>query len=378
MKRIFASLLCLFVAASCSDNDKPGIRPETITLNKTTLLLGIGKSETLTATVTPENATDKRVEWSSDNTAAVTVDDGVVTAVADGVAVITAKTTGGGLAATCSVTATSAVAVSTMEEFQTALDQAAGTAAAPAKILMTADIPVYLNIRGDENTRKYIGIDGGGHTLSYLNVYTNEIIMNIYYRASVKLTNMKIDGIAEKEWSNPIFYLNFGADPDADNHLVLGNGVEITNANASAVVNIGAGCSATMERGAAIRNCRSRAIVKHSSGLFIYNGGALQNAPTTIYFTYRDDFIPMQLAAAPEDDWTLNVQSGKPGDFDGNKFPATPVVLMQGKDYTLTAQDLDKLSLVDIYFSESRDVADYELTLDTGANAILIRMKADK
>lgn len=61
-----------------------------------------GKTVTLTATVQPENATDKTVTWSSSNDAIATVADGVVTGVAAGQAVITAKA--GDKEATCTVT----------------------------------------------------------------------------------------------------------------------------------------------------------------------------------------------------------------------------------------------------------------------------------
>ena len=65
----------------------------------------VGGNQTLTATVTPEDATNKKVCWSSDNEAVATVsEDGVVTAVAGGTAVITATTHDGLFTATCTVT----------------------------------------------------------------------------------------------------------------------------------------------------------------------------------------------------------------------------------------------------------------------------------
>ncbi len=75
-----------------------------ISLNKSTLTMVTGNVETLTATVLPTTALDTRVEWSSTNTAAATVDqNGVVTAVGPGNATIIAKTVDGGLTATCKV-----------------------------------------------------------------------------------------------------------------------------------------------------------------------------------------------------------------------------------------------------------------------------------
>jgi uncharacterized protein YjdB len=75
-----------------------------VTLNKTSITLNEGQSESLTATVTPANATNKAVTWSSSNASAATVDaNGKVTAVKAGSAVITVRTVDGGKTATCQV-----------------------------------------------------------------------------------------------------------------------------------------------------------------------------------------------------------------------------------------------------------------------------------
>lgn len=79
-----------------------------VSLNKTSLSLVEGGSETLTATVSPDNATNKAVSWKSSDSGVATVDgSGKVTAVKAGSATITVTTTDGGKTATCSVTVTS-------------------------------------------------------------------------------------------------------------------------------------------------------------------------------------------------------------------------------------------------------------------------------
>ena len=76
-----------------------------VTLDKTELTLTEGETETLTATVKPDNADNKKVTWSSDKTEIATVDGaGRVTAVKAGVAVVTVTTEDGGKTATCKVT----------------------------------------------------------------------------------------------------------------------------------------------------------------------------------------------------------------------------------------------------------------------------------
>lgn len=76
-----------------------------VSLDESSITLDVDKSQTLTATVTPDNATNKKVRWTSDKEAVATVsEDGVVTAVAGGTAVITATTLDGLFTATCTVT----------------------------------------------------------------------------------------------------------------------------------------------------------------------------------------------------------------------------------------------------------------------------------
>ena len=80
-----------------------------VSLDKTSLGLTEGDTETLTATVEPSDATNKNVTWSSDDTSVATVDaSGLVTAVARGTAVITATAAdGSGASASCTVTVSS-------------------------------------------------------------------------------------------------------------------------------------------------------------------------------------------------------------------------------------------------------------------------------
>ena len=102
--------------ATCSVTiNKKVIPVSSITLNKTSLALTKGQSETLTATVKPDDATDKKVTWSSSNTSVATVDqNGKVTAVAGGSATITAKA--GDKQATCAVTVTVPVSSVTLNK----------------------------------------------------------------------------------------------------------------------------------------------------------------------------------------------------------------------------------------------------------------------
>ena len=86
---------------------KPTSVPVTgVTLDKTTLELFTGGSATLTATVQPDDATNKNVTWQSDNANVATVQNGTVNAVGAGEATITVTTEDGKKTATCKVTVT--------------------------------------------------------------------------------------------------------------------------------------------------------------------------------------------------------------------------------------------------------------------------------
>ncbi|MBU5462022.1 Ig-like domain-containing protein [Lachnoclostridium sp. MSJ-17] len=84
------------------------VKVSSIKLSSDTLGLTVGESQTLTATVSPSNAENKSVEWSSSDTAVATVDqNGKVKAVAKGTATVYAKAKdGSGAQASCAVTVT--------------------------------------------------------------------------------------------------------------------------------------------------------------------------------------------------------------------------------------------------------------------------------
>lgn len=86
--------------------DKDAVIPVTgLALNKTTLELIEGTSETLVATVEPSNATNKEITWSTNDSSIATVDGtGKVTALKAGEAVITATSKDGQKVASCTVT----------------------------------------------------------------------------------------------------------------------------------------------------------------------------------------------------------------------------------------------------------------------------------
>ncbi|MGX9931958.1 Ig-like domain-containing protein [Virgibacillus salarius] len=78
-----------------------------VSVDPATAELEEGATQQLTETISPSNATDKGVTWSSSDEAVATVDsNGLVTAVAEGNATITVTTNDGSFTASCDVTVT--------------------------------------------------------------------------------------------------------------------------------------------------------------------------------------------------------------------------------------------------------------------------------
>ena len=79
------------------------INVTSISLNKDALDLQVGDSETLIATITPNNATNKNVIWSSSNEQVATVTNGLINAIKEGTATIYAKSEDGNFIASCTI-----------------------------------------------------------------------------------------------------------------------------------------------------------------------------------------------------------------------------------------------------------------------------------
>ena len=105
IKLFLIFLLCFFVPfISCTEEIMEPISVTSVTLNSTSMELVEGTTQTLIATVSPSNADNQKVIWSSSNSSVATVANGVVTAIKAGTATITVKTDEGAKTATCNVT----------------------------------------------------------------------------------------------------------------------------------------------------------------------------------------------------------------------------------------------------------------------------------
>ena len=109
---LVAAVLLTTAFWSCSKSKEEAPEPTPpvvsvtgVTLNKTSTSIQVGGTETLTATVSPKDAANKKVTWKSSNAAIASVDaNGKVTGVKAGEATITVTTEDGGKTAFCRVT----------------------------------------------------------------------------------------------------------------------------------------------------------------------------------------------------------------------------------------------------------------------------------
>ena len=96
-----ASVVALALLTNSCIKDIPVSR---LSLSETTLTLTVGEEANLSVTVTPDDATDKTVVWSTSDPSVATVSNGLVRAVAPGSATIYVKTADGLISASCAVT----------------------------------------------------------------------------------------------------------------------------------------------------------------------------------------------------------------------------------------------------------------------------------
>lgn len=219
-----------------------------VTLNQTALSLGVGSSSTLTATVAPDNATNKAVTWSTSDEAVATVADGVVTAVAEGTATITATTADGSFTASCTVTVTAAA---TAEGYTVSMKDSSVTAAKGG----VASVNVMVSGHSDENITGYNDYD----------VYVTYDSANLTFNkdassaadtgATIEETGtgtIRITGHGDKkEFTTAVATLNFTANAsgahnvtitsakvDNSGHAIGNNAPEATVSTATTVIKV--------------------------------------------------------------------------------------------------------------------------------------------
>lgn len=153
------------ISASCTVQvTVPTVKVTGITLNKTTASVVKGKTVALTATVTPDTATDKTIKWTTSNKNVATVStDGVVTAVAAGTAIITATAADdSGVKATCKITVTNPV----IKVTKVTLNKTTASVVKGKTLTLTATVTptnaTNKNVTWKSSNTKIATVDGNG------------------------------------------------------------------------------------------------------------------------------------------------------------------------------------------------------------------------
>ena len=118
----------------------------------------LGYNTTLTAEVTPENASNKRITYTSSNPAVATVNNGQIQGLTEGTTIITATTADGSFTATCDITVADPVIVSTTEEITTAIRNTTDTS---ITIGVNGEVvlPTQLNVNTTITDMKFVGLN---------------------------------------------------------------------------------------------------------------------------------------------------------------------------------------------------------------------------
>ena len=197
-----------------------------IALNQTTATLEVTETITLIATILPENATDKSVEWSSsDETVAVVDENGVVTAISIGEAVITATTAdGSNLSASCKVTVVPTLAVSIE------LDQT------EASVEEKSDLQLTATILPEHTTNKEVAWSSSDKWVASVD---NTGLVTMYSAGEVIITATTTDGTNLSATCHINVYSGIdGVEGDDVIVATVGDNIVVKNAKLGSIVNV--------------------------------------------------------------------------------------------------------------------------------------------
>ena len=155
--------------ASDMNVEKASVSATEVALDTTTKALEPGGSFKLTPTLTPSNTTDTVAWTSSDNDVATVTEDGTVTAVKTGSAVITA--TAGNVKAECTVTVSNTHAINV-----TVNNKTTGIYAFKNVVITKQEDGTYLvRMQGVDSVRDYIAFADGTAKTDLVPVYNHEV-----------------------------------------------------------------------------------------------------------------------------------------------------------------------------------------------------------
>lgn len=166
--------------ASCSVTVDGGVEVEGVAFSKPKLTLAEGEEAVLEPQITPENASNKRVHWESEDPGVATVDDhGKVTAVAVGTATVMVTTEDGDMKAACEVQVTKGTLVESVALDKSVLTLAEGEEGTLVP-QFTPEKATYRNVTWVSLDQKIATVDGSGRVRAnakgetFVLVYTHD------------------------------------------------------------------------------------------------------------------------------------------------------------------------------------------------------------
>lgn len=368
---LFLSVAMLL--AGCGKDNAP-VAVSEVTLSRTALIMTVGDTEKLTATVLPEHAGYDGLVWSSNNTSVALVDvEGLVTAVSAGNATITA--TVGGKQAICEVTVADAVpegiTVTTYEALLEALRTGGASADVPTLIMLGSDITIPAGGSYDNppmNGSGYFKIDGGGHTLTW-----EEKGNNFHFLGNadpdddavyIELTNINLNrqdmGTAVAVYNGRITLGKDVALNGQYENMILAFGEK-------AALELGDGCELSYT------TVRSYCVSVWNGATLVLNGGKTAAGAYIDLSCYFDPTASHPLISVPK---------ALTGDVQLLLATTGVTSIAQGADgYQLTQADCDRLkvnpeSMVSLYGEPLQKYGDnFELYLDPAEHQIELRLK---
>jgi len=149
-------------------NIEAAVPVASVSLNKTSTSIAVNATETLTATVLPNNATNKNVTWSSSNPAVATVTNGVVTGVSAGTATITVTSAAdSSKKATCLVTVSATTVPVTGVSLNTStLSLTVGGTAGSLTATVAPSNATNQNVSWNSNNTSVATVSGSGASIT--------------------------------------------------------------------------------------------------------------------------------------------------------------------------------------------------------------------
>ena len=194
----------------------PIVPVEGIMFEETTISLNIGATTTLVPIILPENATDKTVSWNSSDETIATVENGVVTAIAEGDAVITVTTYDGGFTAQCEILVREAVIpVESVEINEESLDLTVGDEPVQLSVTVLPEDATDKSVVWTSSDETVVTVSEEG-LITIIGVGTSSITAssgNVISEPCVVTVSEQIIQVESIIISEPTLYLEIGDEP---------------------------------------------------------------------------------------------------------------------------------------------------------------------